>query len=53
MIEKGEMNKEFDIITLSMDATHNLIQLAKQEKSKKWWSYKLKDWAYNVMVCWI
>ena len=49
MIEEGEMNSKYKLITLSMDGTHNLIQVAKSN-SQKWYSYKLKDCAYNILV---
>lgn len=49
MTESGEMNKEFEVVTLSMNITYNLLKIAKKNKRKKWWSYKLKDWTY-IMV---
>jgi len=49
MIEKGEMDEKYKLVTVSLDGTHNLITKAKK-KDKKLWSYKLKDLAYNILV---
>ena len=49
MIEEKKINSKYKLITLSINRTHNLIQVAKSN-SQKWYSYKLKDCAYNILV---
>lgn len=54
MVNRGEMDPKFDIVTLSMDGTHNLIRKLKDKLGPgNTWSYKLKDSAYNVLVIFI
>jgi hypothetical protein len=41
------MDSKFHLVTLSMDGTHNL---ANKKENTSMWSYKMKDWAYNILV---
>jgi hypothetical protein len=49
MIDKGEMDPKYDLVTYSMDGTHNLIRKTKGVPDQSY-SYKLKDIAYNILV---
>jgi hypothetical protein len=51
MINHGEMDPKYKRITLSMDGTHNLVEIHKNNPEGKHWSYKMKDSAYNILVC--
>lgn len=48
MIEEGEMDEKYKMVTVSFDATHRLSN--RKPQSQELWSYKLKDFAYNIMV---
>ena len=48
MIHSGEMDNKYQLVTLSFDGTHNLIR--KLDNFDKGYSYKLKDWAYNILA---
>ena len=58
MLSSGELDLKYEIVTLSIDGTHNLIRkLLKNnffpkfdENQNEFRSYKLKDDAYNVLV---
>jgi hypothetical protein len=46
MIDKGEMDKKYEMVTLSMDGTHRLIEQSEKHPTSNLQSYKLKDCAY-------
>jgi hypothetical protein len=43
------MDSKYDLITVSFDGTHNLWTRFKLQP-KNDYSYKLKDFGYNIMV---
>jgi len=43
------MDEKYHLVTLSLDSTHNLTNRVANSRSKLY-SYKLKDFAYNVLV---
>ena len=50
MIESGEMDQKYSLVTMSMDGTHRLMQLQNIFPSDFQYSWKLKDIAYNMLV---
>ena len=50
MIDIGEMDIKYKLVTLSMDGTHNLKDKGTNTPSSQMYSYKLKDLAYNILV---
>ncbi len=43
------MDPKYKLVTLLLDETHNLCEVGGID-THKFWSYKLKDSAYNILV---
>jgi len=50
VIESGEMDQKYSLVTMSMNGTHRLMQLQSMFSSDSQYSWKLKDIAYNMLV---
>ena len=50
MISEDKMDKKYKRVTFGMDGTHCPIWVKAKESKKEWWSYKKRNWGYNVLV---
>ena len=47
---KKEMDKKYDLVTLMLDGTHIPIWNKSEHPGGHYFSYKNKDFAYNILV---